>query len=65
MDLTPENKEYIDSLSISVLLSHWRFALSGDKWFQGETGDYWAKRMAEVQAQDNEAYVRASKDLYF
>jgi len=43
--LTPENKAHIDALSYQGLLSHWRFAPSGDPWLQGETGDYWSKRM--------------------
>ena len=42
MQLTKENKKYIDSLSYEQLLTQWRFAPSGDSWFQGETGDYWS-----------------------
>ena len=45
MQLTEANKKYIDSLSYEQLLSHWRFAPSGDLWFQGETGDYWGSVM--------------------
>ena len=63
MGLTPENKQHIDSLDIEQLLSRWRFAAIGDPWFQGETGDYWGKRMNELRAQDNDAYVRASKNI--
>ena len=48
MKLTPGNKKHIDSLSHYQLLSKWRFAPSGDESFQGETGDYWGKRMAEL-----------------
>ena len=47
LDLTPENKAHIDSLSYTRLLSKWRFAPSGDPWFQGETGKYWGQRMKE------------------
>ena len=47
MKLTQENKDYIDNLSYFQLLEYWRFAPIGDKWFQGETGDYWSKVMKE------------------
>ncbi len=63
MDLTEENKKQIDSLSYESLLSRWRFAPSGDKWFQGETGDYWGKRMAELRDADPDAAVAASKNI--
>ena len=64
MELTEENKKCIDSLSYEQLLSRWRFAPSGDRWFQGETGDYWGsvmnKRKEEI-GQDEA--VRISKDI--
>ncbi len=63
MNLTEENKKYIDSLSITGLLSKIRYAPPGDPWFQGETGDYWMKRYAEVRNADPEAHTRASKDI--
>ena len=63
MDLTPENKEYINNLSHYELLSHWRFAPVGDKWFQGETGKYWGERMAELRSQNNAQAVQDSKAL--
>ena len=49
MDLTPENKAHIDSLSYEDLLRRWRFAPMGDPWFQGETGTYWQKKMRETR----------------
>ena len=63
MDLTEKNKNYIDSLSYTQLLDHWRFAPIGDKWFQGETGEYWKKRMKELREMPggNEEHVRSSK----
>lgn len=61
MDLTQENKQYIDSLDLVELLRHWRFAQVGDKWFVGETGEYWGKRMFSLRDQDNDAWVSASK----
>jgi hypothetical protein len=63
MDLTAENKTYIDSLNIEKLLSKIRFAPLGDKWFQGETGDYLMKRYAELRDKDPAAHVAASKFL--
>jgi len=62
MDLTPENKEKIDSMSYEQLLSKWRFAPVGDPWFQGETGHYWGKRMAELRAKGAD-HVAASKRI--
>lgn len=59
MDLTPENKQTIDDKSYEGLLSRWRFAPSGDPWFQGDTGQYWAKRMAELR--DTVDHVAISK----
>lgn len=63
MDLTKENKEYIDSLDVEQLLDRVRFAPVGDKWFMGETGPYWLKRLGELRDQDNDAYVAASKRI--
>jgi hypothetical protein len=63
MDLTPENKKHIDSLNIHTLLYNWRFSKSGDPWFQGETGEYWGKRLRDVQDNERHEYVQASKDI--
>lgn len=49
MNLTPEKKQYIDSLSYEDLLSRWRFAPVGDTMLQGETGEYWGERMCELR----------------
>ena len=62
MDLTPENKEIIDGKSYTQLLSKWRFAPTGDPWFQGETGKYWGERMAELR-DDGADHVGASKAI--
>ena len=51
-NLTEEKKAYIDSLPYIVLLRRWRFTPAGDPWFQGETGKYWGKRLAERRAED-------------
>jgi len=50
MDLTPENKKIIDGKNYRSLLSGWRYAPSGDPWFQGATGVYWANRMKDLRA---------------
>jgi hypothetical protein len=65
MDLTPSNKAHIDSLSYEGLLSEWRFAPIGSLWFQGETGDYWSKRMKELRDKPGgqDKHVSASKSL--
>jgi hypothetical protein len=62
MELTEKNKEHIDSLSYEGLLSRWRFASAGDPWFQGETGKYWGKRMAELREAGAD-HVGASKRI--
>ena len=65
MELTPKNKEYIDSLSYEALLARLRFTPAGDKWFQGETGTYWMDRMSELRNQPGgqQLHVTASKSL--
>jgi hypothetical protein len=65
MKLTKKNKEHIDSLGYESLLRHSRFAPVGDHWFQGETGDYWLKRMGELKDQDPAGAVAASKNIGF
>ncbi len=63
MDLTPENKAYIDKLSYESLLSHWRLAPMGDKWFQGETGEYWGKCMMRKLHEQGADHVGDSKAI--
>lgn len=60
MDLTEGNKKDIDGKSYEQLLVYWRFAPAGDPWFQGETGEYWAKRMRELKESGID-HVGASK----
>ena len=63
MDLTPERKRYIDSLRYESLLSRWRFTPGGNPWFQGETGEYWLKRMKELKSRPGglDMHIKASK----
>lgn len=63
MDLTPERKKQIDAMSHYQLLETWRFSPTGNPWMQGETGEYWGKRMAELRDADPSAAVRNSKDI--
>lgn len=65
MELTPENKKHIDSLTYYELLSHHRKAPIGDEWFTGGTGVYWGERMAELRDQDPAAAVETSKTIGF
>lgn len=63
MTLTPELKATIDGKSIYALLHGVRFSPAGSEMFQGESGDYWIKRLNELRDLDNDAFVRASKDM--
>ena len=64
MQLTEANKKYIDSLSYEQLLSHWRFAPSGDLWFQGEIGDYWGSVMNKKKEEIGQVKATCiSKDI--
>ena len=64
MKLTEENKQHIDGLSYEQLLSRWRFAPSGDRWFQGETGDYWGSVMNKKKEEIGQVKASCiSKDI--
>ena len=69
MELTDENKKYIDGLSYEWLLRGWRNGIlanpKGSSWFQGETGEYWSKCMSDMRAQPggNSRHVSASKAI--
>ena len=63
--INQKTKEWIDNASYEQLLYRWRFAPIGDPIFQGETGEYYSKRMSELRAQDggDAEHVRASKSI--
>lgn len=65
MKLTEESKRSIDARSYESLLEKWRFSPSGDPWFEGETGDYWGKRMVELRSLPggNSEHATASKSI--
>ena len=62
--MNDETKKNIDEMSYEGLLSLWRNAATGHPYFQGETGDYYRKSMAEKRAVvGNAEHVRASKNI--
>jgi hypothetical protein len=46
-----EMKQWIKNASYEQLLSRWRFAPTGDPFFQGAMGDYYRNHMMERRAQ--------------
>ena len=65
MELTPEIKQRIDEMAYVDLLRRWRFAPAGDAMFQGEVGDYYARRMNELRGRLGGAamHTAASKEI--
>ena len=64
MNLTDKVKAYIDSLSYFGLLGKWRFTPAGDPMFQGESGQYFAKRLSEMREKvGDDEHVATSKAL--
>jgi hypothetical protein len=61
--MTPEQKKWIDDATYETLLYKWRFARLGDPLMQGDTGDYYAKVMAQKRDADPADAVRASKSV--
>lgn len=63
MKLTTEVKTKIDNMSVEELLSGVRFSPIGDLMFQGESGDYWLQRLAELRKSNNTQYAEASRTI--
>jgi len=62
--MTESQKKWIDNASYEQLLQKWRKAPFGDSMFQGDTGEYFNKILAEKRDQvGNDAHVRASKNI--
>jgi len=61
MKLTENLKKEIDEMSYESMLSQWRFAPVGTPIFQGESGNYFAKIMAEKSKTAN--HVKISKNI--
>ena len=49
MQLTVELQEIIDKLTYKQLLIGWRYANAGNEMFEGDSGEYWYKRMQEIK----------------
>ena len=61
--MTEEQKKWIDDADYETLLRQWRFGKTGDPLFQGETGEYYKKVMAEKRDADPVGAVAASKSI--
>lgn len=65
MKATAEFKARVDAMDYTSLLEHWRNAPLGHPDFQGERGEYWAKRMRELRSLPGgqKKHVAASKAI--
>lgn len=62
--IKPDDKAWIDGASYEELLRKWRFTpAGGNTMFQGATGIYYSKRMAELRDSDPQEAVNASKRI--
>lgn len=63
--MTTQEKQWIDSASLTTLLQKWRFAPSGSRYFcdDPERAAYFQKVMTEKKEADPDGWVRASKML--
>jgi hypothetical protein len=62
--MTETQKKWIDEASYEAMLCRWRFSPSGDRMFQGETGDYFIKVMREKKKKiGDDGHVAVSKRL--
>ncbi len=65
-DMNPDSDvvEWCKNASYEQMLSKWRFAPSGDKFFTGDNGKYFAFIMKEKRAQITDAeHTQASKNI--
>ena len=61
--MTTKQKSWIDNASLVELLRKWRHSPAGGEMFQGETGEYYSKRMFGLRDADPAAWVAASKEV--
>ncbi len=61
--MTDGDKQWIDNSSYEGLLRRWRNAPVGDPIFQGDTGKYYGKVIAQKRDADPGAAVGASKRI--
>ena len=62
-EVAEEQKKWIDDADYETLLRQWRFGEIGSLLFQGETGEYYKKVMAEKRDADPGGAVTASKSI--
>lgn len=70
-NLNPDNinpdadvKQWVDNASYTELLSKWRFAPIGDRFFQNDNGKYYSMVMQQKHNEvGNDAHVQASKSI--
>ena len=58
-----EMRLWIDNTSIHDLLKKYRFARTGDLFFQGEIGEYYIEVLAQKRNANPDIFVNASKDI--
>ena len=64
LNMTDQQKAWIDNATYEQLLGKWRMAPAGDPMFQGDTGDYYSKVMAQKREDVGPAaHVAASKSI--
>ena len=64
MAINPTIKEKIDNATYDQLLSWWRFSPTGNPMFQGDTGEYFSKVMAEKRKKvSDEEHSAISKQI--
>lgn len=65
MQLTSDIKKQIDAMSYEAMLAKWRLSPPDSPMFQGESADYFIKRMKELREQPGgkERHVAASKAI--
>ena len=61
MELTDAVKKQIEDMDYEHMLRLWRYASAGHPMFQGESGKYYSKIMAEKR--NNSEHVAISKRL--
>ena len=61
--MTEDQKKWIDEADIESLLRKWRFSPVGDTMFEGDTGQYYLKAMADKRDENPAAYTAASKRI--
>lgn len=64
MVIESEMIKWIDNATYEQLLKKWRFAPSGDPFFEGATGEYYTQKMRDKRKEiGNDAQVAASKRI--